>query len=248
MKLDYSSANEGSIVGLPVDSKSGSSNSSNSSSDHNNNNNDEEDSTDELTAAGDALCRSLLIKAQQQGGDQESPQKEAQDMNDDASDSRNRPSGLAAIDTIQSSTPQSTPPPLMDDQPASSQNANEQQSLDERVLELETKLATLSRILQQQQRLSIRSLVRQEILSLIVFTQFCALNFCGCRFLSIFQLFANLSFAYDPFIALFLLFNLKVVLITQQFTATFTTNSHTTTATTTAQSVAPNSSHGRRPL
>lgn len=162
MKVDDSSANEGSIVGLPVDSKSGSSNSSNSSLDHNNDKNDEEDSTDELTAAGDALCRSLLMKAQQQGGDQESPQKEGKDTND-ANDASNRPTSLAAIDTCRSITPRSTPPPLIDEQPASEQNTNGQQSLlEERVLELETKLATLSRILQQQQRLSISSLVRQK--------------------------------------------------------------------------------------
>ena len=129
------SVNDGSVVGLP-----------NSSSD------EEESSTDELVRAGDALCRKL----EQEQGPEKILEVDVDTVADSSSSSDKQPN-LAQIET------KSTPSPSSDDSSCDSRSDVPQQelSLEERVNELETKLATLSRILQQQQRLSVRNLVRR---------------------------------------------------------------------------------------
>ena len=67
-------------------------------------------------------------------------------------------------DSFHRTSPRCSPPPVLIDEEEEQpqQPATVQQPLEDRVLELETKLATLSRMLQQQQRLSFRSLVRKR--------------------------------------------------------------------------------------
>jgi len=172
--------NSGSVVGLPMDySKSNSMAGSFSDT--------EDESLDELTAAADLLTRSLLVEQQQklQLAEEEANKKKNIDMtttaddestpvrktsattnNDDGNNKEGeedngdnddrRPSLVEVVETNPRITPSPSPPPLCEEPDHSSSN----RSLEERVQELETKLAALSRLLQGQQRLSIRSLVR----------------------------------------------------------------------------------------
>lgn len=120
-----------------------------------NSSSDEEDSTDELTRAADTLCKTLY-EEHKANSCPTSPQqlKCAITILNPPSNSECETGDIA--NTVSSGGSEAN-----DDQ----QN---QLSLEERVQELETKLATLSRILQQQQRLSSRSMVRMEMDSAVL--------------------------------------------------------------------------------
>lgn len=141
---DSTTMNNGSIVGLP-----------NSSS-------DEDDSTESLVRAGDALCRSLIQEQQDQTAAQASPcpphaSNEVDVDSFAASSDGDRQPNLTEIET------ESTPSPLRSEVNAVTGVHEQQQvSLEDRVQELETKLATLSRMLQKQQRLSVRNLLARS--------------------------------------------------------------------------------------
>lgn len=151
---DSVTMNNGSVVGLPTSSS------------------DDEDSTDELTRAGDALCRSLLQEQASIAIDDRSTKKisddEAEEEEEVAVDFQSDGNLYDKLKqpNLEVDTKNTDPSPCTSDESgetsASSSDGNHQQALEERVQELETKLATLSRILQQQQRLSVRSLVRKK--------------------------------------------------------------------------------------
>lgn len=139
---DSVTMNNGSIVGLP-----------NSSS-------DEDDSTESLVRAGDALCRSLIQEQQDQTAAKTSQGSNEVDVDTFAgSDCSDKQPNLTEVET------KSTPSPLrseVNEVIATGVHEPREMSLEERVQELETKLATLSRMLQKQQRLSVRNLLARS--------------------------------------------------------------------------------------